>query len=398
MVESIVLRGQTGMGALFVMTAGVIVLITISMQSYVIQRSVVLMFRAKYKKIENELTTLYREKSAAAADASAYTRAIGLEQSNPNGASKYVQDAIKPYTEQIDYLNDVLNDLKDLKRNCEENDNYLYELNKSLQESQHEKEIFNKSVLSGENPCHSGYVPFNGECLDESLFCVDTVNGHYDWANDICMCNQGYAFSELQNKCVFVRPVCSNNFQWVESKESCVPICGTKSYLTQGDICKCESGYTWKYPNTDNFDCVKIKSKSDSIESEDESSDSRAKEPYNEDNDSPIESIEENNESVFSYNDLRFKKINDFKIFAKKNRKGIVIMLWKPNDKEIAKKVDKYSVTILDQEENEQPIILHKKKLLLFKPKGEPIYLYMIQAFDKNENLIGYSIFNILED
>jgi hypothetical protein len=63
---------------------------------------------------------------------------------------------------------------------------------------------------------------------------------------------------------------------------------------------------------------------------------------------------------------LRFKKIGDISVSAKKTANGIMV-IWKPDSAD-STAVNKYRIELRDQDGNEQPIILQKKKLLLFRP------------------------------
>jgi hypothetical protein len=73
-----------------------------------------------------------------------------------------------------------------------------------------------------------------------------------------------------------------------------------------------------------------------------------------------------------------------------------MVIIFKPNAN-VASDVKKYEVDLLDEEGNEQSIILHRKKLLLFKPKDDYLYIIKIRGKDKNGNIVAESVFSAKE-
>jgi hypothetical protein len=232
---------------------------------------------------------------------------------------------------------------------------------------------FLNEIKAGINPCHRGYVPYKGACEEESKICLDVEHGYYDWKKGNCMCDQGYYWENIQNKCVVIPVVvheCSEGFSWNESSESCLQDCGLNTYES-GDQCLCKTGYTWK--DDSSLSCVKIKTTSTKTET--------------------ISTTQtETTSKKYTLDELKFKKIDDFKVLAKKTPKGIILMLWKPENS-VASQIKSYEYSLTDKNGEKQAVILHKKKLLLFKPKTGMSYNLHIFGKDESGNIVAEAEF-----
>ncbi|QQS58897.1 hypothetical protein IPN35_04865 [Candidatus Peregrinibacteria bacterium] len=186
-----------------------------------------------------------------------------------------------------------------------------------------------------------------------------------------CICMEGYVWQSNDSNVL--------NCVLIEVQNSC----GEHASLVNDNNCRCDEGYVWKSNDPKNTDCIKI-----------EKIDEKLEEEVN--NEDPTQTLINQDLELYDFDNLRFKKIEDFKVLAKKTKKGVILMLWKPNTN-IASQIKEYEVDILDEDGEEQPIILHKKKLLLFKPKSGSIYTIQIRGLDKNDNVVAESVFSAKE-
>lgn len=115
--------------------------------------------------------------------------------------------------------------------------------------------------------------------------------------------------------------------------------------------------------------------------------------PEAEEKDEPeqVEQVSDTSEiQTYSFSELKFKKIGDLDVFAKKTASGIMVMLWKL-DRDSSTALNKYTIELYDQENNEQPIILQKKKLLLFRLTNDLTYKIVIKGFSTSGEIVAES-------
>jgi hypothetical protein len=209
------------------------------------------------------------------------------------------------------YIDEYKSELSSTKNLCQQiNDEYQYGLGVNNEEAQREEEKnkIRDEIEQGNNPCHSGYAPFEGECVAESDICVDVTHGYYDWENRQCMCDEGYYWDT--NRCSPAESLCSGNTYWSSISNACISKCGTNSYATANNECRCKHGYTWRTDSENDFNCIKIKE-----ETEEKTT------IKNNDNKEFESNLIKQETTSYEFKDLRFKKIEDFKVFAKKNKK-----------------------------------------------------------------------------
>jgi hypothetical protein len=173
---------------------------------------------------------------------------------------------------------------------------------------------------------------------------------------------------------------CYTGYTWESDDSSnldCVKIeveksCGNNA-VSSNNKCICKEGYIWESEDLTNTNCVKIKTTSTKTET--------------------ISTTQtETTSKKYSLDELKFKKIDDFKVLAKKTPKGIILMLWKPENS-VASQIKSYEYSLTDKNGEKQAVILHKKKLLLFKPKTGMSYNLHIFGKDESGNIVAEAEF-----
>jgi len=165
------------------------------------------------------------------------------------------------------------------------------------------------------------------------------------------------------------------------------PKCG-KNATYSVDGCYCNSGFEWKNNDPKNTECVAIKADPTPRPTK-----APTPAPTQTPAPTPTEELQaipapttlrdNGNMTSFAFKDLRFKKINGLRVFAKKAANGTVVLLWAPVASDLS--LTRCDATIFDGKKTVVNPIFRKKKLLIFKSQPGQTYAFDIHCSGINQ-------------